>query len=233
MIGSSVSSAADGAVARAALLAGLPEMVRRRVFAEAMPVEAPAGTVLFRPGDACALYILLLRGTVRVQLATADGHEIVLYRVAPGQTCVLTTSCLIAHDAYAAEGIAETAVSGVGLPPALFDRLLADSAEFRRFVFASFAQRLTDLMLLLNEVAFRRIDARLADWLLQRHDRLTIRSTHQAIAAELGTAREVVSRQLKEFERQGLVALARGQVELVDPPRLQRIAALGDRAEAR
>jgi CRP/FNR family transcriptional regulator len=233
MIDSSVSSAADGAVARAALLAGLPEMVRRRVFAEAMPVEAPAGTVLFRPGDACALYILLLRGTVRVQLATADGHEIVLYRVAPGQTWVLTTSCLIAHDAYAAEGIAETAVSGLGLPPALFDRLLADSAEFRRFVFASFAQRLTDLMLLLNEVAFRRIDARLADWLLQRHDRLTIRSTHQAIAAELGTAREVVSRQLKEFERQGLVALARGQVELVDPPRLQRIAALGDRAEAR
>src|SRR5688500_10938597 len=79
-------------------LAQLPEPVQRQVLAEAEPVEAPAGTVLFRPGDTCALYLLLLAGTVRVQLVTATGHEIVLYRVAPGETCVLTTSCLMAHE---------------------------------------------------------------------------------------------------------------------------------------
>ena len=112
----------------------------------------PAGTVLFRPGDACSLYLLLTAGTVRVQLVTPDGHQLVLYRVAAGQTCVLTTSSLISHEAYAAEGQAETAVAGLGLTPATFERLLGRSAEFRRMVFADFGHRLADLMLLLNEV---------------------------------------------------------------------------------
>jgi CRP/FNR family transcriptional regulator len=215
---------------RPPLLPGLPEPLRRRVLAEAVAVEAPAGTVLFRPGDACTLFLLLLQGVVRVQLVTATGHEIVLYRVEPGESCVLTTSCLMAQDAYAAEGIAETDVRGLGLPQALFDRLLAEEASFRRFVFAAFGRRLADLMLVLNEVAFRRVDARLADWLLQRQQQGGVDSTHQEIAVELGTAREVVSRQLKELERQGLVALARGRVSLRDPTGLRRIAAAGDRS---
>lgn len=217
------------------ILAPLPAVLRARLLAEAVPLEAPPGTVLFRPGELCSLYLLLLRGTVRVQLVTAEGHAIVLYRVEPGQSCVLTTSCLMAHDAYAAEGVAETAVRALGLPPALFDRLIAESAEFRRFVFASFGRRLADLMLLLNEVAFRPIDARLAGWLLERarepHPRVS--ATHHAIAAELGTAREVVSRRLKQFERRALVRLGRGQVELLDRPGLRRIAALGERGGAR
>lgn len=213
-------------------LSRLPEPVRRRVLAEAAPLALPAGMVLFRPGDACALYLVLLRGVVRVQLVSATGHEIVLYRVEPGESCVLTTSCLLGNDAYAAEGVAETAIEGLGLTPSSFDRLIAESAEFRGFVFAGFGRRLADLMLLVNEVAFRRIDARLADWLLHRHEAggAAIGSTHQAIAVELGTAREVVSRQLKEFERRGLVTLARGRIELRDPAGLRRIAALADRS---
>ena len=213
------------------LLVRLSEPVRQRIVREAVRVEVPAGTVLFRPGEACSLYLLLVHGTVRVQLVTVGGHQIVLYRVEPGQSCVLTTSCLIAHEAYAAEGIAETPVGGLGLSPALFEELLADSAEFRRVVFTDFGHRLADLMLLLNEVAFRRIDARLADWLLQTRARegSTIHHTHQEAAVELGTAREVVSRQLKEFERQGLVSLARGRIEVREPAALRRIAALGDR----
>ena len=165
---------------------------------------------------------------------TAGGHQIVLYRVEPGQSCVLTTSCLMAHESYAAEGVAETAVSGLGLAPASFERLLTDSAEFRRIVFTDFGQRLADLMGLLNEVAFRRIDARLAVWLLQASERegMTIHHTHQEAAVELGTAREVVSRQLKEFERQGLLSLARGRIELRDPATLRRIAAAPDRGWA-
>lgn len=218
----------------ASLLDHLPEPVRRRVLIAATPIEAPAGTVLFRPGEACALYLLPLRGTVRVQLVTASGHEIVLYRVEPGQTCVLTTSCLLAHEAYAAEGVAETPLRGLGLPPAMFDELLAESAEFRSVVFASFGRRLADLMLLLNEVAFRRIDARLAEWLLRQVDSETdVRTTHQAIANELGTAREVVSRQLEAFARRKLVTLARGRITLADRRSLQRIAAMADRGSAR
>lgn len=214
------------------LLALLPEDTRATVLREAARVTVPAGSVLFRPGDACALYLLLTAGTVRVQLVTAGGHQIVLYRVERGQSCVLTTSCLISHDAYAAEGIAETEVSGLGLTPTMFERLLSDSPDFRRLVFTDFGRRLADLMVLLNEVAFRRIDARLADWLLQASARegACLHHTHQEAAVELGTAREVVSRQLKEFERQGLVAMARGRIDVLDPASLRQIAALSDRA---
>lgn len=224
-----------GVAAMEALLLGqLPDAVRHRVENEANRLTVPAGTVLFRPGDACGAYLLLLHGTVRVELITPSGHQLLLYRVEPGQSCVLTTSCLLAHEAYAAEGVAETEVAGLGLSPALFERLLADSAEFRRLVFTDFGHRLADLMALLNEVAFRRIDARLADWLVQRLDRKgpTIRQTHQEIATELGTAREVVSRQLKEFERHGYLILARSQIDVRQPSPLRRIAALVDRSEA-
>lgn len=224
----------DTAAVQSALLARLPDDVRQRVRNEATRIAVPAGTVLFRPGDTCGAYLLLLHGTVRVELITPSGHQLLLYRVAPGQSCVLTTSCLLAHETYAAEGVAETEIAGLGLSPALFEQLLANSAEFRRLVFTDFGHRLADLMSLLNEVAFRRIDARLADWLVQRLDLQgpTIRQTHQEIATELGTAREVVSRQLKEFERHGYLALARSQIDVLEPSPLRRIAALADRSEA-
>jgi CRP/FNR family transcriptional regulator len=214
------------------LLERLPAGLRQRVARDAARVDVPAGTVLFRPGDACSLYLLLTAGTVRVQLVTGTGHVIVLYRVERGETCVLTTFCLIAHEAYAAEGVAETDVTGLGLTPARFERLLGESAEFRRMVFTDFGHRLADLMALLNEVAFRRVDARLAGWLLQASERegATLRHTHQEVAVELGTAREVVSRQLKELEREGLVSLARGRIAVLLPMALRRIAAPDERS---
>ncbi len=216
------------------LLDQLPTAVRERLENEATRLTVPAGTVLFRPGDACRAYLLLLQGTVRVELIAPSGHQLLLYRVSPGQSCVLTTSCLLAHETYAAEGVAETEIAGLGLSPTLFEQLLADSAEFRRLVFTDFGHRLADLMALINEVAFRRIDARLADWLIRSFDRHgpTIRRTHQEIAAELGTAREVVSRQLKEFERHGYLVLARSQIDLLVPSSLRRIAALMDRSDS-
>jgi len=224
-------AAADApTVALPELMARLPADIRQHVLREAVRVDAPAGAVLFRPGDACSLYLLLTGGTVRVQLVTSTGHQIVLYRVGRGETCVLTTSCLIAHEAYAAEGVAESDVTGLGLSPAQFERLLGDSVEFRRIVFTDFGHRLADLMVLLNEVAFRRIDARLADWLLRTSERegQVLRHTHQQVAIELGTAREVVSRHLKEFERDGLVSLARGRIDLLEPALLRQIVPLDD-----
>ena len=217
-----------------AILARLPEQVRALILARAVPIAAPAGAVLFRPGDLAAYYLLLLRGTVRVQLVTADGHTILLYRVRPGESCTLTMSSLLGQEAYAAEGLAETEVRGLGLPTALFERLIAESHAFRQLVFAAFGRRLADLMLLLDEVAFRPMDARLAGWLLeQAGSGGFLPVTHQAIAAELGTAREVVSRRLKELARQGLVRLARGQIELADQVGLRRLAALSDRTGSR
>lgn len=181
----------------------------------------PAGTVLFQDGSACAHYMLVIDGSVRVQKVAENGREIVLYRVEAGQSCVLTTNCLITHGDYAAQGIAETEVHGLMLPASAFRQLLSRSEQFRDFVFSAYASRIADLLMLIEEVAFGRIDVRLAAWLAQHGggDGI-IKSTHQDIAIELGTAREVISRQLKEFERRGWVELGRGRVLVTSRPGL-------------
>jgi CRP/FNR family transcriptional regulator len=207
-------------------LARLEPEARARLSSAAQPVAVSDGTVLFRPGEACARFVMLRRGAVRVQLLSDTGHEIVLYRVRGGETCVLTTSCLIAHEPYSAEGVAEGDVEALLLPIDDFERLMALSAVFRSFVLAAFGERMAELMHRLDEVAFRSIDARLAMRLLDAtpaNDGLE--TTHQALAVELGTAREVVSRRLKQFERRGLVALGRGSITLRDRAGLRQVAA--------
>ncbi|MCP5372360.1 MAG: Crp/Fnr family transcriptional regulator [Hyphomicrobiales bacterium] len=205
-------------------LRGLDPATRAAFLASSQRVRVPAGTVLFQPGAECANYLLVLDGSVRVQMVSEGGREIVLYRVETGETCVLTTSCLLAHETYTAEGVAETAVDALAVPAAVFRRLLADSESFRGFVFAAYGARITNLMMLVEAVAFGRVDLRLAKVLLSRGGgggRLDI--THQELAVELGTAREVVSRQMKEFERRGWVALGRGRVDVLAPDELRRL----------
>lgn len=207
-------------------LAGLEPEARALLARLAQPIAAPAGTVLFRPGEVCARFVMLRRGAVRVQMLSDTGHEIVLYRVRAGETCVLTTSCLIAHEAYSAEGVAEGEVEALLLPVDGFEQLMAISAVFRGFVLAAFGERMAELMHRLDEVAFRSIDARLAMRLLDAAPAGEgVETTHQALAIELGTAREVVSRRLKQLERRGLVALGRGTVEIRDRAALRRVAA--------
>ena len=184
-------------------------------------VSMPRGTILFRIGGLCRNFLMLLDGSVRVQMTSETGREIVLYRVARGETCILTTSCLMTRADYNAEGVAETDLDAVALGAGAFHDLLARSAVFRNFVFASFGTRLLGMMMLVEEVAFGRIDLRLARFLVDHRDaRGGLDTTHQTLAVELGTAREVVSRQLKEFERRGLVELSRGRVGVCDPDAL-------------
>ncbi len=188
-------------------------------------LAVPRGTALFGAGSLCSSFVMVLDGTVRVQMTAPTGREIVLYRVARGETCILTTVGLLAHADHCAEGVAETDVEAVALGVRPFHALLGRSAVFREFVFTSFGNRLVGLMMLVEEVAFGRLDLRLARFLAERRDaRGGLDITHQELAVELGTAREVVSRQLKEFERRGLVALSRGRVGVRDPDAL---AALG------
>lgn len=184
----------------------------------------PRGTVLFRIGSLCRNFLMLLDGTVRVQMTSETGREIVLYRVARGETCILTTACLMTRADYNAEGVAETDLEAVALGAGAFHDLLARSEVFRDFVFASFGNRLLGMMMLVEEVAFGRIDLRLARFLVDHRDAQGgLDTTHQALAVELGTAREVVSRQLKEFERRGLVELSRGRVAVRDADALRAL----------
>jgi CRP/FNR family transcriptional regulator len=206
-------------------LAALEPDARGRFVAEAHPVTLPAGITLFRDGDACTNYLLVLDGSVRVQKTSSNGREITLYRVGDGQTCILTTSCLLAGERYPAEGVTETEVRAIALPGALFQALLSGSTGFRQFVFAVYARRIADLITLVEEVAFERMDLRLAARLRDGADRDgMVNATHQELATELGTAREVVSRLLKDFEHRGLVALHRGRIELHDRDALAHLA---------
>ena len=207
-------------------LAALPAEDRRLLTERAAEVALPAGATIFAPGVAAESFLLVLDGTVRVQqVAPSGGREIVLYRVSGGQTCIMTTACLLSDERYAAEGIAETEVTAVAIPKTAFEDAVARSAGFRRLVFADYAQRISDLMHVVEEVAFERLDKRLAQRLLDLAGADgVVSATHQDLAAELGTAREVVGRQLKELERRGWVSLARGRIGLREPGRLRTLA---------
>jgi len=191
-------------------------------------VNAPKNTVIFGPGQKPDHLLLLLDGTVRVQQLSKYGREIVLYRVYSGESCVLTTACLIASENYSAHGIAESDVEAVTIPVRLFDDLISQSPVFRQFVFTAYSQRITELIHVIEDVAFQRIDVRLADKLLElSRGESRVRITHQELATELGSAREVVSRQLSEFQRRKWIKQSRGSVQLLDT------ASLGELAEGR
>lgn len=189
-------------------------------------VRLPAGTKIFGPGQAPEAYLLLLKGSVRVQQVSDTGREIVLYRVSAGESCALTTACLMGYEEYQAEGIAESDVEAVAVPRRTFDDLIARSAAFRRFVFTAFSVRITNLFRVIEDIAFSRVDVRLAQRLLElAGEKARIDLTHQQLAAELGTAREVISRQLNEFQRRGWITISRGAVDLDRPEALRHLAA--------
>ncbi|WP_022719740.1 Crp/Fnr family transcriptional regulator [Rhodopseudomonas sp. B29] len=196
-------------------LAGMPEPERAPLASGAMAMNAPAGTTVYAPGEPCNAFILVISGAVRVYQLDADGNEIVLYRLGPGSICILTTLALLASDTYSAFAVTETAVQAMALPASTFNDLMARSAAFRSFVFGAQAARMADLMTVIQNVAFASIEQRLAARLLTLagQDR-EVSITHQQLAAEIGSAREVVSRHLKTFERRGWVSLGRGRVEL-------------------
>ncbi len=206
-------------------LSALPDSVRAALTERGKTIRVPRGTVLFAPGMEPVNLLLLLDGTVRVQQSSDSGRDIVLFRVEAGESCVLTSACLLAHEEYSAEGIAETDVTAVAIPRGVFDDLVGRSRPFRDFVFKAYARRITDLFRVIDEVAFGRIDMRLAERLLHlARDGDAVHATHQQLASELGTAREVVSRQLTEFQRRGWIEQARGLVTLADRAALHAVA---------
>lgn len=203
------------------VLDGLPSALRAKVLEQAQTVTVPAGTVLFDERQPCQGFPFILAGGIRVLKPSASGRELPLYRVLPGESCIITSSCLLGHTDYNARGVTETDTTLVLLPRPIFDDLL-DQPAFRDFVFHLFSERIADLMQLIEEVAFRKLDQRLAGLLLGKGK--VLHATHQQFADELGSVREMISRLLKGFAEQGLVRLGREQVEILDPAGLRRIA---------
>lgn len=221
---------ADWLVQFPALLA-LDAPVRERLRRDAVFARMQAGERAYLQGALARGYVLRLAGVTRVQKTAPSGREVVLYRVGPGETCVLTTSCLLGQAAFPAEGVAESAVLEAVIPPATFQALMLDSEGFRRFVIANYGNLLGDLILLMDDLMFSRLDERLAQRLLALSEPgegggpPRVERTHQQLAQELGSAREAVSRVLKEMERKGWLRLGRSRIELLDENALR---ALGD-----
>lgn len=215
----------DAWIERFAGLSRLKPEIKDMLLSRSKLISVPRDSIIFGPGKSPENMLFLLDGTVRVQQVSDTGREIVLYRIHAGESCVLTTACLLAFDDYTAEGIAETDVQAAAVPRAVFDDLVAQSKSFRSFVFAAFSKRITDLFLMVDEVAFQRIDVRLAHKLLELADGAeSITTTHQKLSVELGTAREVISRQLQEFQRRGWIAQSRGTVTLLQQDALEQLA---------
>ena len=206
-------------------LAGLPDAALARLLAPGAAMHIPAGAEIFSERQPCRGFPLILEGCIKVVKLAASGRELVLYRVAPGGSCIITSSCLLGRTDYNARGIAEVPLTLLVLPVRDFAALMVEHAPFRDFVFHLFAERIGELMQLVEEVAFARLDQRLAKLLLARNETV-LSVTHQQLADELGSVREIVSRLLKGFAAQGLVALGREQVTLLDRDGLQKIAAL-------
>jgi CRP/FNR family transcriptional regulator, anaerobic regulatory protein len=210
-------------VERFPALEGVPPALAARLASEAQLLRVPAGAVIFDANQPCRGFPLLLEGAVRVTMSAPSGREILLYRVEPGQGCILSGGCLLGHSDYAARGAAEGDVTLVNLPPTLFNELLLAHEPFRRFVFGMYGERLAEVMTLVEEVAFRRLDERLAQLLIHRGP--VIAATHQKLADELGSVREIVSRLLRSFEQRGWVKLERERVTVTDPKALSQLAA--------
>jgi CRP/FNR family transcriptional regulator len=206
-----------------AQIPGIEVEARARIATAARSVRIAGGQGVFHPGDPCGAFLLVTTGSVKVSTVIDSGRELLLYRVGPGQTCVLTTAALLAHGDYDAEGTAEMDTEALAIPRPLFEELLASSPAFRRFVFSSYGERLRDLIGLVQEVSQRHVDRRLARFLAERADS-PIEMTHQEIAGEIGTAREVVSRLLKQFAGEGLVSIERRHVVVADPARLRQLS---------
>lgn len=205
--------------------AALPRAVRDRLTDVARIIHMEEGAQVFGPANVPDSLFFLYDGRIRVSQSSDTGREITLYRVDAGESCVLTTACMLAEEAYNAEGVAETEITAVVLPKPAFDRLVAEEEAFRKFVFNAYSKRLIDLLRVVDDVAFGHMDVRLAERLLAlAGDLKEIPATHQQLASELGTAREVVSRVLSDFQKRGMIAQSRGRIALIDKNALKILA---------
>jgi CRP/FNR family transcriptional regulator len=205
-------------VARLPFLEGASTAVRREIAAAGSVVQIPREGYFLREGESCAQFAIVLSGRLRVFKLGEGGQEITLYHVRAGEACPLNVSCILSDRPVPAMARAEEDVEALVIPAKTFRRWMSEFEALRTFIFHMFAERLTEVMSLVEEVAFRKMDQRLAGYLDDLFEREgtggSVDVTHARIASDLGTAREVVSRLLKEFERMGAIELSRGHIVL-------------------
>ena len=204
-----------------------PPALRRHIDEAASLAHLEPGADFYREGDVGEVFGLVGQGDIRVFKTAENGREIALYHVQDGEPCLVNMLCVFLGRPAMASARAEAPTDAIVIPARRFREWIDSERFVREFVFATMARRLVDVMTLVEEVAFRRVDMRLAELLLRRFQdkHAPLLTTHEELAAELGTAREVVSRLLKEFERAGMLSIARGRLELRDGAQLRSLVA--------
>ncbi len=200
---------------------GRDEQLVRAVLSTGSQVQLSAGEHICMEGSNCSHLAFVLSGTGRIYKLSETGREITLYRVEPGECCILTLSCIVSEKRFPAFAVSESELQAIIIPAASIQQWMDDSRSWRRYAWNLIAERLGEVISLVEEITFRRMDERLAFYLNQASLfplRQQARITHQQIAAELGTSREVISRLLKDLEEQGIVELGRGWLKLLKPP---------------
>jgi len=180
-------------------------------------VRLPQGRDIFIEGDRVDAIALLISGVVRVYKIGETGREITLYRFGLGESCILTANAILSDKSFPAVASVEQDAEAVMIPADVFRDWVRRYDIWRDFTFDLLSQRLSSMMVIVDEVAFQRMDVRVASWLLnQAKVQNPIRVTHQQIAAELGSSREVISRLLEDFADRGIIRSGRGEVEVLD-----------------
>ncbi len=170
----------------------------------------------YSEGDRCPGIPFFLSGWVRVFKTGSSGREITLYEILPGETCILNAACILGSQQYPANAVALQDGSMLYLPEKVFHALIGEYPEMRSFIFSLFSRRFHEIIELIEEVTFGKLDVRLEDYLIEKAENDELETTHQVIANDLGTSREVVSRLLKDFERRGHIALSRNRIQLLN-----------------
>jgi CRP/FNR family transcriptional regulator, anaerobic regulatory protein len=202
-------------------LRNVPEGMKQEFQQAAFFMRIPEGKDVFIEGDHVEAIALLVSGVVRVYKSGESGREITLYRFGNGESCILTANAILSGKDFPAIATVEKNAEAFMIPADAFREWIHKWTPWREFVFELLSQRLSTVMALIDQVAFRRMDVRLAKLLLERSKKTSsIKVTHQEIAAELGSSREVISRLLEDFAEEGLILMARGEIEVVDRDRL-------------
>lgn len=199
--------------------------VQAELFEHGNLAELPADQFICLEGSKCSGIPLVLEGRARVYKLSESGREITLYRVEPGESCILTASCIMSDVEFPAFAATETEVEAIVIPPAILHRWVSQYEVWSVFLWGLLASRFSEVISLVEEVAFQRVDKRTAEYLLQSAGADgKIKKTHQDIAADIGTSREVISRILKELEHKGLITLSRGEIHAENLDELRRAA---------
>jgi len=199
------------------LLAGIDHPDWTRIIEHAPAIHVDARTLLLSHDTQCESFVLLLDGTVRVYQLAEDGREITLYRIAPGDICVMSLASLIHSQPFKAFAQTDTPIDALALSGTDFHQAMAMSAVFRGWVMGSLTNSFCGMLETFHGAVFERLEIRLAcllGQLFERAENDTLQITHQQLAQELGTTREAISRGLKRFEKQGCIELARGHIRI-------------------